>query len=109
MTSDRKYFNTQLSLPPLLDLTDGKKACVNIVTTKHRFSVDSAPSGNQNPVFGSEYRANGKKYHKSFGLPFLKFRQKVPVNIKFKNGTGYSFDLHLHGLSTPANTDGASS
>lgn len=102
----------RLPLPPLLDLSTGNTGLVSIETKEHKFAPDCASSGTDPehaPIFGSSYSlGDGDKTELSFGLPWFRFRQGRPANVKFKNNTGYTFDIHWHGLNTPADTDGAS-
>lgn len=104
---------TPLLLPKLLDLTcDKNTAYVDILNTEHKFSADSAPSGTDPkviPVFGSVSSINNKKIvEQTFGLPFFRFKRGATANVTFSNKTGYSFDLHWHGLNISADIDGAS-
>src|SRR5437899_11878123 len=113
-------FKTQLQLPPLLDFTKKNDdiGYVKILLNKS-FSPapDCFPSGDDIslPIFSSEYHlgsdsdsdSDKKIHHTTFGLPFFKFKRGRPANIKFENNTGYSFNLHWHGLNTPADIDGA--
>jgi FtsP/CotA-like multicopper oxidase with cupredoxin domain len=107
-------FDTKLSLPKLLDLTN-KKGEFGYVTvnlnTDFKPAPDCAPSGDNLalPVFSSCYHLGSEKKdtYKSFGLPFFKFKKGSPANIHFTNNTGYSFNLHWHGLNTPGDIDGA--
>lgn len=108
-------FKIPLPLPKLLDLTDNNGedfGYVKIITTQHRFSKDALKSGTDPinfPIFGSVYNLRRKeKSYLSFGLPFFKFKRGQKVNLLFKNKTGFSFDLHWHGLNTIADLDGAS-
>ena len=101
-----------LPLPPLLDLTTGATGHVKIRTVEHKFSPDAAPSGTDpknNPVFGSKYRSkkNEKVLANPYGLPLFKFKKGVEVPLVFTNRTGFSWDMHWHGLNTTADIDGA--
>jgi len=88
---------TTLLLPPLLDVGDGKLNSVEIVTTHHQFAPDAKESGFNSPIFGSKYKSHCNKiYHKSFGLPFFRFKKGVQVRLSLINKTHYSFDLHWH-------------
>ena len=122
-----------LPLPKLMDMTQEKNiGYIKIKNTTHKFSPNAKPSGNSakdipssgcnnncsNPIFGSKYYITSTdnnikhktiKTNLTFGLPFFKFKKGIAVDLYFKNKTGYSFDLHWHGLNTLTNVDGASS
>ena len=101
-----------LPLPKLLDLTQNGNCYIKIITTTHKFAPDAGESGKDqlcNPIFGSKYYADKKKVGiLDFGLPFIRFKQGISPNLKISNKTGFSFDLHWHGLNIPADIDGAS-
>jgi FtsP/CotA-like multicopper oxidase with cupredoxin domain len=104
---------THLPLPQLCDLTKrAHSATVTIQTTQHKFSSDSAPSGTDpihDPVFGTTYVIDSQTpISSSFGLPFFKFKQGQSPHLKFINNTGFSTDLHFHGMNVPPDIDGAS-
>lgn len=107
-------FTTALPLPPLLDFTKnyGEFGYVDITLNKSfKPAPDCAPSGASEslPILQSSYHMASDKqvYSKPFGLPYFKFKRGMPANIHFTNKTGYSFNLHWHGLNTPGDTDGA--
>jgi FtsP/CotA-like multicopper oxidase with cupredoxin domain len=105
-------FTTPFPLPPLLDMTKNEIGYVTFELNKDfKPAPDCAPSGMDVslPILATHYHlgTNGPEHYKSFGMPFFKFKRGVPVEIKFTNYTGYSFDLHWHGLNTPADDDGA--
>ena len=106
---------TKLPLPPFMDMTNnnGKDiGHIRIKTCLHKFSQNSIPSGNDPknfPIFGSIGYINDKKImDKTFGLPFFRFKKGQKVHLRFTNETGFSFDLHWHGLNTTGDLDGAS-
>ena len=100
-------FKRKLSQPPLI--TEG---IVHIVNSKHKFANDAAPSGinyETNPIFGTIALMNGKKISEiSFGLPVFRFKRGTKPKFTFINKTGFTFDLHWHGLNITADIDGAS-
>lgn len=109
---EKSEFVTPLSLPPVMDLTREETGYVEIVNTEYKFSPEATKSGTDplcSPIFGTIYHVGKEKVHqKDFGLPAFKFKQGKRVKVRFTNRTGYSFDLHWHGLNTSPNNDGAS-
>ena len=105
-------FGSPLALPHLIDLTknQGKDiACIQITTGLHKFSPNAEASGKNYPLFGSIAYINAEKVSQlSFGLPFFKFKRDQRPTLHFINETGFSFDLHWHGLNTTGDIDGAS-
>lgn len=105
---------TKLFQPSLVDFSECDKhatATVEIKTLPHKFAKDAAKSGTDPkhmPIFGSIAHLNGKLVSEiSFGLPFFRFKRGQKPRIKFINKTGYTFNLHLHGLNIPGDADGA--
>jgi FtsP/CotA-like multicopper oxidase with cupredoxin domain len=43
-----------------------------------------------------------------YGLPFFRIKRGLPFNINFTNTTGFSYNLHWHGINNNAQNDGAS-
>ena len=108
-------FLSPLVLPPLIDLTKNGGndiGNIQIITGIHKFSPLGEVSGTDyknRPIFGSISYINGEKISElSFGLPFFKFKRGHQPKLCFINPTGFSFDLHWHGLNTTADVDGAS-
>jgi len=105
----------KLCVPQLLDLSKNNNllAYIDIVTNVYKFSPNSGYSGTnkKSPIFGSTfYLENNKNIVENiFGLPFFRMKKGDKYTIIFNNKTGYSFDLHWHGLNTYADIDGASS
>ncbi|CAH6419470.1 Multicopper oxidase [uncultured virus] len=101
----------RLVVPPLIDITEGKNIVVEFKSSQHKYSQDAAPSGidfNKEPIFGCVTHIDGsKKIYTDFGLPFFKLKQGNFVEISFINKTGYTFNLHWHGVNVPADIDGA--
>lgn len=129
-------FNTILPIPKLLDLTRHQGNDTGHVTfnySQHNFSPNdptSSPSGTSYncyddvvstpptntvfPIFGTSYyvqkACSDKKYDETistYGMPFFKFKRGLPVNIELTNATGFSYNLHWHGLNTFGDIDGA--
>jgi len=44
----------------------------------------------------------------NYGLPFIRIKKGQPFTVQFNNPTGFSWDVHWHGLNTTADLDGAS-
>lgn len=42
-----------------------------------------------------------------YGYPFFRFKKGLPVHVQVTNQTGFSYDLHWHGLNTTGDMDGA--
>jgi FtsP/CotA-like multicopper oxidase with cupredoxin domain len=117
-------FNHTLPLPKIMDMTKNGGTDIGhikIINQLHKYSPNAISTGlcPSNPIFGSKFYvakkhecakcANSAKIiSNTLMLPFFKFKKGQPVNLKFENKTGYSFDLHWHGLNTTANVDGAS-
>ena len=130
-------FKTKLPLPKLLDMTkdDGvNTGYIDIQYKQHNFapeSPNSLPSGSgfhsyedvlncedisdtNFPIFGCSYHYVRKRDNTSnnsttlsYGLPFFRFKKNLPVKLQFTNTTGYTYNLHWHGLNTTADIDGA--
>ena len=105
----------RLPQPNLIDLTNFNNkdsVIIEIINTTHKFAPDALESGSDSknaPIFGSIAYVNATKISETtFGLPFFRFKRGTTPHIKFINKTGYSFDLHWHGLNTTADIDGAS-
>lgn len=112
--SEKLSFTTPLYLAPLLDLTERKGSFEIVRNTQFRPAPDCATSGANDgiPIFGSRYHLTGKhgkekQVFKPFGLPVFKFKRGAPVNLTITNTTGYSVNLHWHGLNTTGDADGA--
>lgn len=43
-----------------------------------------------------------------YAYPFFRFKRGLPAHIQITNKTGFSYDLHWHGLNTTGEMDGAS-
>jgi len=112
-----------LEIPLLLDLTQTKKATINILTTQHKFSPNANYSGlnteypntpNPAPIFGSSFNLKNKNpadvvtKMMPIGLPTIKMKKGNKYNLTVNNYTGYSFNIHWHGLNTTGDVDGAS-
>lgn len=108
------YFTHGLPLPPLMDMSkydDDAIGHIIISTTTHQFSPNAQPSGIDPihaPIFGSVGYINDHKiYESTIALPFFRFKRGQKPHLIFDNSTGYTFDLHWHGLNTDGSTDGA--
>ncbi|AYV82473.1 MAG: multicopper oxidase [Hyperionvirus sp.] len=109
----KQIFDYRLPQPKLMDMTrKGDTGVVRITTALHKFSPDAAESGTDPknaPIFGSIASKNDKKISEvTFGLPFFRFKRGGRPELTFINDTGFSFDLHWHGLNTTADIDGSS-
>lgn len=107
-----KKFKYKLPQPKLIDMTKEKVGHVKITTPLHKFAPDTPENGQhpqKAPIFGSIASIDDKIVSDlSFGLPFFRFKRGQKPHLKFTNDTGYSFDLHWHGLNITADLDGAS-
>jgi FtsP/CotA-like multicopper oxidase with cupredoxin domain len=115
-------FNLKLNIIELLDLTKNNtnKAYVNFLTTTHKINSNAALSGlninspdtpNPNPIFATSfYLDDNEKINKMtiFGMPNFRMKKGEEYTLIFNNYTGYSFNLHWHGLNTYGDSDGAS-
>jgi FtsP/CotA-like multicopper oxidase with cupredoxin domain len=107
--TDRARWSTKLPQPRIVELTDCVTTTVHIELARHRFAPDASVAGRDPitaPIFGSKSKSAGRG---SFGLPFFRLRRDSTPRLRFINKTGFSFDLHWHGLNTTADIDGASS
>ena len=134
---NESLFKTKLPLPKLLDMTEDNGenvGYIDIQYKQHNFapnSPNSLPSGSgftsyedvlacENisdtnfPIFGSTYYIRRKHNDTTnqettltYGLPFFRFKKNLPVKLRFTNTTGYTYNLHWHGLNTTADIDGA--
>jgi len=104
--------SVKLNLPTLLDLTSKNTTNIKINLCQFKFSPNAVPSGvnldKKTPIFGSCFCNNNKKITNKFGLPLVRIKRGKKYQITFTNKTGYSFNLHWHGLNNPADVDGAS-
>ena len=102
----------KLNLPTLLDLSNKNITNIKINLTEYKFSPNASPSGTntdkKNPIFGSCFCLDKKKIVSNYGLPLVRIKRGKKYKITFSNETGYSFNLHWHGLNNPADVDGAS-
>jgi len=102
----------KLNLPHLLDLTSKNTTKIKIKLTQFKFSPNANISGvnidKTNPIFGSCFCNGKKKVASNYGLPLVRIKRGKKYQITFINDTGYSFNLHWHGLNNPADVDGAS-
>lgn len=102
---------TRLPLPPLVDLTKSNSGRINIKRSCHSFAPDAKESGKEvnNPLFGAEYYTKGGDRHIStYSLPPIRVKRNTKPRLVVNNPTGYTFDLHFHGLNITADADGAS-
>lgn len=61
------------------------------------------------PLFGSVATIEDKLVSNiDYGLPFFRFKRGQKPHVKIINKTGFTFNLHWHGLNTTADVDGAS-
>jgi len=102
----------RLLQPPLLDLTNGKNhGVIQLKTDTHRFAPDAALSGTDpinDPIFGAVSYNNGKLISDlDFGIGPIRFKRGSKAHVTFENNTGFSFNLHWHGLNTTGDIDGA--
>jgi FtsP/CotA-like multicopper oxidase with cupredoxin domain len=100
-----------LPIPPLVNLTGTTASTtVDIQLRQHRFARKAACSGTEPkkvPVFGSQAFVDGICVSdRTFGLPFFQVRRQGRPRIKWVNRTGYTSNIHIHGLSTSSEADG---
>jgi FtsP/CotA-like multicopper oxidase with cupredoxin domain len=113
-------YNSQLYIIPLVDLTkQSNVAYVNFVTTTTRIHPNAALTGlnttspntpNPTPIFATTFYVDDdikKKQMTLVGMPIFRMKRGETYTINFSNYTGYSFNLHWHGLNTTADVDGA--
>ena len=104
--------SVKLNLPTLLDLTSKNTTKIKINLCEFKFSPNAKPSGinsdKKHPIFGSCFCKGKKKVSRNFGLPLVRLKRGKKYQITFINETGYSFNIHWHGLNNPADVDGAS-
>lgn len=116
-----KEFNQKLYISQLCDLTKGSnKAFLNIQTTTFAIHNNAELSGLNNlspntpnpmPLFNTTYYIddeNKVNYMTQFGLPNFRMKKGDQYTLIFNNYTGYSFNLHWHGLNTSGYVDGSS-
>ena len=105
-----------LPLPGLVDLSGCRRsACVQVLNRPHRFARGARPSGlpgdvdaSTRPIFGSVAKVHGRTVSDTtFGLPFFRFRRGTKPHVKVVNRSGYTFNLHWHGMNVPADIDGS--
>ena len=85
------------------------EATIDIMLNQNKLSENSELSGlnenNEFPIFGSNWYVNNKCkkiIFNTFGLPIIKMKRNVSdYKITFNNSTGYSFDIHWHGIYVP--------
>jgi FtsP/CotA-like multicopper oxidase with cupredoxin domain len=114
-------FNKKLYISQLCDLTkESNKAYLNIQTTTYKIHENAELSGLNNispntpnpiPLFNTNYYLDDKNkvnYITELGLPNFRMKRGKEYTLIFNNYTGYSFNIHWHGLNTTGDVDGAS-
>ena len=76
----------------------------NNVTTISKIPVISTSYYSKSMNDGNIYNVGDNIY----GLPFFRIKRAQPFNLIFTNKTGFSYDLHWHGINNNAQNDGSS-
>src|SRR5262249_40598775 len=100
---------------PLLDLSVDPDALgrVNLHTNPHKFATDAAFSGTNpahSPTFGSSAFVGKQLVAKfDYGMPYIRMKRGTRPKLWLVNkNTGFTTNIHFHGLNTTADVDGAS-